>query len=73
MKLKPELNLSSEPTAEDLTSSQTIAKPLVKCWCFLCHIELVEEKEKFGMHGEIVCPECYNDNMYMALQNSGGL
>ncbi len=31
MKHKPELNLSSEPTAEDLTSSQTFAKPLVIC------------------------------------------
>ena len=29
MKQKPKLNLSSEPTAEDLTSSQTIAKPHV--------------------------------------------
>lgn len=49
------------------SSSQTIIKPIVKCWCFLCHVELVEEKEKFGMHGEIVCPECYDDNIYQAL------
>lgn len=52
----------------DFTSvSQTNAKTNVKCWCFLCHIELIEEKDKLEMHGETVCSQCWDDNMYMAL------
>ena len=41
------------PMPIETTSCQTIAKPLVKCWCFLCHIELVEEKDKLEMIKEL--------------------
>lgn len=57
---------------EALASASNNGKPNVICCCYLCNKELVDEKDKLDMHGEVVCSQCWDDNMYMALQDSGG-
>ena len=59
--------------AKEYARQQNGTKPLVKCWCFLCHVELIEEKDKLEMHGETVCSQCWDENMYIALQDGGGV
>lgn len=65
--------LNSEQNVQPTSESGNSTKPNVKCWCFLCHIELIEEKDKLEMYGETVCSQCWDDNMYMALQDGGGV
>ena len=44
----------------------------VICRCYICNKEIADEKDKLEMHGEIVCSQCWDDNMYLALQDGGG-
>lgn len=53
-------------------STATDGKPPVICRCYICNEEITDEKDKLEMHGEIVCSQCWDDNMYMALQDGGG-
>jgi late competence protein required for DNA uptake (superfamily II DNA/RNA helicase) len=64
MKHKPELNLSSEPTAEHLTSSQTIAKPLVISSNILVHKKdfKIEQSKMIVEHFIWDCPNCTKQN-----------
>ena len=58
---------------EGTGSSQHDAKLPVICRCYICNEGITDEKDKLEMHGEIVCSQCLDDNMYMALQDGGGI
>lgn len=60
----------------DKTSLEAESQPSclgsVICCCYICNKEITDEKDKLEMHGEFVCSQCWDDNMYMALQDGGG-
>lgn len=51
---------------------EALRQPPVICRCYICNKGIADEKDKSEMHGEIVCSQCWDDNMYMALQDGGG-
>ncbi len=61
MKPKLELNLSSEPTAEDLTSSQTIAKPNVISRCLSC--KFWTKKTQYDWQTAGICSELKGNDL----------
>jgi hypothetical protein len=45
----------------------------VVCSCYMCGKVIEKPEEQFDMHGEMVCQDCWNYNMYQALQDGGGM
>jgi hypothetical protein len=45
----------------------------VVCSCYMCGKVIEQPEEQFDMHGEIVCQDCWDYNMYQALQDGGGM
>ena len=43
------------------------------CSCYMCGKVIEQPEEQFDMHGEIVCQDCWDYNMYQALQDGGGM
>ena len=50
----------------------TDGKPPVIFRCYICNKEIADEKDKAEMYGEIVCSQCWDDDMYMSMQYGGG-
>lgn len=45
----------------------------VVCSCYMCGKVIEKPEERFDMYGEMVCQDCWNYNMYQALQDGGGM
>ena len=45
----------------------------VVCSCYMCGKTIEQPEEQFDMYGEIVCQDCWDYNMYQALQDGGGM
>ncbi len=45
----------------------------VVCSCYMCGKTIERPEEQFDMYGEIVCQDCWDYNMYQALQDGGGM
>ena len=45
----------------------------VVCSCYLCGKSIEQPEEQYDMYGEMVCKDCWNYNMYQALQDGGGM
>lgn len=43
----------------------------VVCSCYMCGKTIEQPEGQFDMYGEIVCQDCWDYNMYQALQ--GGM
>lgn len=45
----------------------------VVCSCYMCGKSIEQSEEQYDMYGEMVCKDCWNYNMYQALQDGGGI
>jgi hypothetical protein len=45
----------------------------VVCSCYMCGKSIEQPEEQYDMYGEIVCQDCWDYNMYQALQDGGGM
>ena len=45
----------------------------VVCSCYMCGKKIERPEEQFDMYGEVVCQDCWDYNMYQALQDGGGM
>ena len=52
---------------------QVLNIPVVVCSCYMCGKLIEQPEEQFDMYGETVCQDCWDYNMYQALQDGGGM
>ena len=45
----------------------------VVCSCYMCGKSIEQPEEQYDMYGEMVCQECWDYNVYQALQDGGGM
>ena len=45
----------------------------VVCSCYMCGKSIEQPEEQYDMYGEMVCQDCWDYNMYQALQDGGGM
>ncbi len=43
------------------------------CSCYMCGKSIEQPEEQYDMYGEMVCQDCWDYNMYQALQDGGGM
>ena len=43
------------------------------CNCYMCGKPIEQPEEQYNMYGEMVCQDCWDYNMYQALQDGGGM
>ena len=41
--------------------------------CYMCGKSIEQPEEQYDMYGEMVCQDCWDYNMYQALQDGGGM
>lgn len=51
--------------------AQICSSPGAVCRCYMCERTIEQPEEQFNMHGEVVCQDCWDYNMYQALQDGG--
>ena len=57
----------------DNCTEQVLTIPDVVCSCYMCGKPIEQIEEQYDMYGEIVCQDCWDYNMYQALQDGGGM
>ena len=57
----------------DNCTEQALTIPDVVCNCYLCGKSIEQPEEQYDMYGEMVCQDCWDYNMYQALQDGGGM
>ena len=45
----------------------------VVCSCYMCGKSIEQPEEQYDMYGEMVCQDCWDYNIYQALQDGGGM
>ena len=60
-------NVSSE------NETSNVILGAVVCSCYMCGKDIETPEAQFDMYGEIVCQNCWDYNMYQALQDAGGM
>jgi hypothetical protein len=62
---------SAEWRKKNLSKNSSLAN--IVCSCYLCGKSIEQPEEQYDMYGEMVCQDCWNYNMYQALQDGGGM
>ena len=57
----------------DNCTEQALTIPAVVCNCYLCGKSIEQPEEQYDMYGEMVCQDCWDYNMYQALQDGSGM
>ena len=63
----------NEATNLQIPPQPPLVIPDVVCSCYMCSKTIEQPEEQFDMFGEIVCQDCWDYNMYQALQDGGGM
>ena len=53
------------------TIESILEKHGVVCSCYMCGKSIEQPEEQYDMYGEMVCQECWDYNVYQALQDCG--
>lgn len=62
---------SAEWRKKNLSKNSSLAN--VVCSCYLCGKSIEQLEEQYDMYGEMVCQDCWDYNMYQALQDGGDM
>lgn len=66
-------DMSKENKTSDKTQNGNDFIADVVCSCYMCGKSIDHPEEQYDMYGEMVCQDCWDYNMYQALQDGGGM
>lgn len=71
MKIRNKVSKENKTLDKQKNSNDFIAD--VVCSCYMCGKPIEQPEEQYDMYGEMVCQDCWDYNMYQALQDGGGM